>query len=137
CIAMVPTLFFYQLMLIVLMWVFLLLYWLGPTDPAAPGPALTTLTPPRHKRSQAPKPFAGLTRKPYCAACEQEVMHPAVLSPVPPAPMPPTHRQKVAALPTGDGRGIDGPGMDVTRNVALSGAPVAAATSALRAWQGG
>jgi hypothetical protein len=31
---MVPTLFFYQLLLVALLWVFLLLYWLEPNNPA-------------------------------------------------------------------------------------------------------
>src|SRR5262245_2840223 len=33
--AMIPTLFFYELVLVALVWVFLMLYWLGPNDPAA------------------------------------------------------------------------------------------------------
>jgi IS1 family transposase len=41
---------------------------------------------PQRKRSQEPQPFAGLTTKPHCAACEQST---ALLKPPPPAPPEP------------------------------------------------
>jgi IS1 family transposase len=89
---MVPTLFFYELGLIALVWLFLMLCWLGPNaavhrQPIAPS------QPPRRTRSPAPKAFAGLTTKPPCALCEREAAHPQVPPPVPPDPMPPTHRR--------------------------------------------
>jgi hypothetical protein len=69
---------FYQVVLIVLVWVCLvwvclMLYGLWPSESEAtrltiPQPSTT----PR-KRSRAPKPFPGLTRKPQCEACEQGV----------------------------------------------------------------
>src|SRR6266567_8831729 len=89
---MIPTLFFYQLVLIALVWLFLMLYWLGPPpDPAACSQAI--LTRPPRKRSREPKPFAGLTQKPHCAACEQDATHPKPPPPLPPDPMPPTTRR--------------------------------------------
>jgi hypothetical protein len=84
---MIAHLVCYQLVLIALVWVFLLLTWLWPSEPAAARPIPPTpVTPPR-KRSTVPKPFPGLTRKPSCAACEQAIEAPR-LPPSP--PLPPT-----------------------------------------------
>jgi hypothetical protein len=70
---MIPHLFFYQLVLIALVWVFLMLYGLWPLEPAAVRPTPPKpVTPPR-KRSCAPQPFIGSTRKPPCDACEEGV----------------------------------------------------------------
>ena len=41
---MIPTLSFYHLLLFALVWLFLLLYWLWPNDPAACGQATPTPT---------------------------------------------------------------------------------------------
>jgi IS1 family transposase len=67
---MVPTLFFYQLVLMALLWLWLMLHWAWPSDSAAV--CHTTLEPPPSlpKRKREPKPFAGLTTKPPCDACE-------------------------------------------------------------------
>jgi len=70
---MVSNLVFYQLMLIALVWVFLLLCWLEPSERAASCPTTPQTLPPPRKRSTGPKPFTGLTRKPYCEACEQAI----------------------------------------------------------------
>ena len=70
---MIPHLLFYQLVLIALVWVFLMLYGLWPLEPAAVRPPPPKpVTPPR-KRSCAPQPFIGPTRKPPCDACEEGV----------------------------------------------------------------
>src|SRR6266511_1425445 len=70
---MVSNLVFYQLALIALVWVFLMLSWCWPSEPAAARPIPPTpVTPPR-KRSTAPKPFTGLARKPHCDACEPAI----------------------------------------------------------------
>jgi hypothetical protein len=90
---MIPTLSFYHLLLFALVWLFLLLYWLWPNDLAARGQANPTPTPPPRKRSKAPKPFAGLTHKPLCAACSQAATHPTPLPLVPPDPMPLSNRR--------------------------------------------
>ena len=68
---MVSNLVFYQLALIALGWLFLMLSWWWPSEPAVARPRPPTLVTPPRKRSTAPKPFTGLTRKPHCDACEQ------------------------------------------------------------------
>jgi transposase-like protein len=90
--VMIPTLFFYELVLVALVWLFLMLCWLWPNDPAARCPTQPQPRPPR-KRSNDPKPFAGLTHKPHCALCEQEATPPHPPPPLPPGPMPPTNRR--------------------------------------------
>jgi hypothetical protein len=66
---MVSHLFFYQLVLVALVWLCLMLQWVWPSDSVAG--CLTTLEPlpPRRKRSREPKPFVGLTTQPHCDAC--------------------------------------------------------------------
>jgi IS1 family transposase len=92
-IAMVPTLFFYQLGLVALVCFFLMLYWLWPNNAAARRQPIAPSKPPRRPRSNDFKPFAGLTQKPHCALCEQEAAHPQAPLPAPPEPLPPTHRR--------------------------------------------
>ena len=83
---MIPHLFFYQLVLIALVWVFLMLYGLWPLEPAAVRPPPPKpVTPPR-QRSCAPQPFIGPTRKPPCDACEEGVA-PRREPPRPPPPL--------------------------------------------------
>ena len=89
---MIPTLFFYELVLVALVWLFLMLCWLWPNDPAARCPTQPQPRPPR-KRSNTPKPFTGLTHKPHCALCAQEATSPHPQPPWPPSPMPPTNRR--------------------------------------------
>jgi IS1 family transposase len=81
---MVSHLFFYQLLLIALVWLCVMLQWVWPSDPAA-CPTTLDPTPPRPKRNRAPKPFAGLIKKPHCDACE----HAAAPRPQAPAAPPP------------------------------------------------
>jgi IS1 family transposase len=92
---MVSPLFFSQLVVFALIWLFIMLHltWTPPgvsvpATPAEPEP----LKPKRH-RSHEPKPFEGLTHKPPCALCERDTVHPQAPPPVPPDPMPPTHRR--------------------------------------------
>src|SRR5262249_59502886 len=87
---MVSYLFYSQLALCVLMWLFIMLHvtWSKPGLPTPPVPAK-----PKRPRSNAPKAFEGLTKKPHCALCERGTAHLAPSSPVPPAPMPPTTRR--------------------------------------------
>jgi hypothetical protein len=67
---MVSHLFFYQLVLVALVWLCVMLQWAWPSAPAPV--CLTTPEPPgpRPKRHHAPTPLAGLTKKPHCDACE-------------------------------------------------------------------
>jgi hypothetical protein len=89
---MVSHLFYYQLALVVLVWLFVMLHVAESQrgDPISP-----TATPikPKSKRSNEPKPFHGLTHKPHCALCARETAHPQAPPPVPPDPMAPTHRR--------------------------------------------
>src|SRR2546425_4392355 len=82
---MVSHLFFYQLVLVALVWLCIILHWVWPSDSVAA--CLTTLEPPppRRKRSREPKPFVGLTTKPHCDACA----HANAPRPQPPAAPPP------------------------------------------------
>src|SRR6266487_1672014 len=72
--AMVSHLFFYQLVLLGLLWLCVMLHsvWLNecPGGDQRPSQPL----PPR-KRSSDSKPLPGLTRTPPCAACEQAHEH--------------------------------------------------------------
>jgi IS1 family transposase/transposase-like protein len=87
---MVSHLFYYQLALLAIIWLFVMLHvtWSEPglTTPAVPAQ-------PKRKRSTEPQPFAGLTHKPHCALCDQETRHTAPASPLRPDPMPPTNRR--------------------------------------------
>src|ERR1700704_1142541 len=82
---MVSHLFFYQLVLIALVWLFFMLQWVWPSDPAAVCPTAPEPTPPPPKCHREPIPFAGLTTKPHCASCEHALEH----APQPPGCPPP------------------------------------------------
>jgi IS1 family transposase len=82
---MVSELFFYQLALIALLWLCCMLQWVWPSERVIPGAPLPPPPLLPRKRSREPKPFAGLTRKPPCAACEQAHEH----VPQPPGCPPP------------------------------------------------
>src|SRR5207245_226596 len=83
-------LFFYQLVLVALVWLCVMLQWAWPSDPAAVCPPTPEPPGPRPKHKREPTPFAGLTRKPPCTACEQA--HPHVPQPAggPPPRIVPT-----------------------------------------------
>jgi len=87
---MVSHLFYYQLAFCVLVWLFVMLHvtWSKPGLPTPPVPAQ-----PKRPRSKAPKAFEGLTKKPHCALCERDTAHPKPPAPVPPDPLPLTHRR--------------------------------------------
>src|SRR5215470_4780215 len=83
---MVSHLFFYQLTLIALVWLCLMLQWVWPSDLAAGCPTTPEPPGPRPKRRREPTPFAGLTTKPHCDACEHAT------APRPQAPSAPPPR---------------------------------------------
>src|SRR5262245_36380120 len=90
---MVSHLFYYQLALLALIWLFIMLQlsWPGrsATPPTPPAPPIKS----KPKRSTEPKAFEGLTHKPHCALCAQETGETHPPSPVRPDPMPPTNRR--------------------------------------------
>jgi IS1 family transposase len=90
---MVSPLFYYQLALLALLWLFIMLHLTWPKRSAATTTAPVTSIQSKRTRSNEPTPFAGLTTKPPCALCERETAHPQPAPPVPPAPLPPTHRR--------------------------------------------
>src|SRR5438445_5306030 len=87
---MVSHLFYYQLALLALVWFFVMLP-VAESRREAPIPPTATAIKPKSKRSNDPKPFAGLTKKPHCALCEHDVPHLQVPSAVRPDPIPPAH----------------------------------------------
>ena len=90
---MVSPLFFYQLVLLALVWLFMMLSYVWPSNRTAEGQRpLQPIQPPR-KHSKEPKPFAGLTHKPHCALCEQEASPAKPPTLVRPDSMAPTHRR--------------------------------------------
>jgi IS1 family transposase len=81
---------FYQLALLAVIWLFVML----PLTGAKPGrPAPPVSAKPKRKRSTEPKAFEGLTHKPPCALCEQEIGETPPAPPRRPDPMPPTNRR--------------------------------------------
>jgi IS1 family transposase len=91
---MVSDLFFSQLVLIALLWLCLMLHWAWPRAPAA-SPLPPEPPPARPKRPREPKPFAGLTHKPHCDACEQAPdAHPQAPSAPPPRLVPTRGRRR-------------------------------------------
>jgi hypothetical protein len=82
---MIPQQFFYQLVVLGLLWLFVMLHYAWPSRcVASPHKPAKRIMPPR-KRSSDTKPFPGLTRKPPCAACEQAHAY----APQPPGCPPP------------------------------------------------
>src|SRR5713101_5765568 len=82
---MIPHLFFYQLVLLGLLWLFFMLHAAWPSQgTATQRRPVEPILPPR-KRSSDLQPFPGLTRTPPCAACEQAHEH----VPQPPGGPPP------------------------------------------------
>ena len=79
---MVSHLFFYQLVLVALVWLCVMLHVLWPSAAAT---CPTTLPPPLPKRHRESKPFEGLTTKPHCDVCEHATApHPHAPSAPPP-----------------------------------------------------
>src|SRR5262245_22755535 len=82
---MVSDLLFHALLLLALLWLVVLAYWAWPrgharTNSADHKPAIRAL-----RRAKDPKPFAGLTNKPLCPACEPGIeSRPQLPSTLPP-----------------------------------------------------
>src|SRR5215510_9842096 len=83
---MVSHLFFYQLVLLGLLWLCCMLHYAWPSSHAADLQRLPQPLPPPRKLPRAPKPFPGLTHKPHCDACDHA---PTSRPQAPCAPPPP------------------------------------------------
>jgi len=81
---MIPHQFYYQLVVLGLLWLCVMLHLAWPgrgvTTQPKPAPPIT----PRRQRSTDPHPLAGRTHTPHCALCEQEAAHPKAPPPVRP-----------------------------------------------------
>ena len=86
-------LFFSQLVLFALLWLFVMLHVTSSRRSAPPTTVPGTPLQPKRTRSTAPKVFEGLTKKPHCALCEQEIGETPPAPQRRPDPMPPTHRR--------------------------------------------
>jgi hypothetical protein len=93
---MVSDLLFYQLVLLGLLWLCIMLHYAWPSDRAAQLQRPSTPSLPSQECCREPKPFAGLTRKPHCEACEQavETRHEAPGAPPPPRIIPTRGRRR-------------------------------------------
>ena len=87
---MVSHLFYYQLALLAILWLFVMLPVTGskPGLPAPPVPAK-----PKRQRSPEPKAFEGLTHKPHCVLCQQATGETHPPPPIRPDPLPLTNRR--------------------------------------------
>jgi hypothetical protein len=90
---MVSHLFYYQLALLALLWLFVMLPLSWPRRSETSPPVPATPIKPKRKRPTEPNAFAGLTHKPPCALCERETGATPPAPPQRPDPMPPTHRR--------------------------------------------
>src|SRR6266568_5590886 len=90
---MIPDPFYYQLVVLGLLWLCVILHSAWPGRCAAAQGMPVKPIKPRRQRSKEPQPFAGLTHQPPCALCERETAQPQPQSPVRPDPRPPTHRR--------------------------------------------
>ena len=72
---MVPTVFIYPIVLLALVCLFLILHARWSSNCPVAYRSLPKSLAPLCKPSKAPKPFAGLTHKPSCAACEEATPH--------------------------------------------------------------
>jgi hypothetical protein len=89
---MVSHLFYYQLALLAILWLFVMLHVAGSHRGVQLPPPATPIKP-KPKRSTEPKAFDGLTHKPPCALCERDTAYPKAPPPAPPDPMAPTNRR--------------------------------------------
>src|SRR2546421_8105549 len=87
---MVSHLFFYQLMVLGLLWLCVMLHYAWTNERTGGDQRPSKPLPPPCKRSSDPKPFPGLTRTPLCAACEQAHEHASQPPGCPPPRIVPT-----------------------------------------------
>src|SRR5262252_5950016 len=97
---MLSHLFYYQLALLAIIWLFVMLPLTGPRRSATTTTAPATPIKPKRTRSHEPKAFAGLTHKPHCVLCERATVEPKAPPPTRPDSMPPTNRRPRAVDPS-------------------------------------
>lgn len=92
---MIPYHVYYLLAVLGLLALCLMLHATSSRRGSGAPPSPSDPVPPPLKRPPAtdPKPFEGLTQRPYCAACDRDAASPKALPPRRPEPMPPTHRR--------------------------------------------
>ena len=90
---MISHLFYYQLVILVLLWLCVMLPYLWASLSGGGPKALPEPIKPKRQRSREPKPFVGLTQKPFCPLCEQTSEDIAPAPPRRPDPMPSTNRR--------------------------------------------
>ena len=73
---MIPNLVYYQLVILVLLWLCIMLPHLWPTPSRGIPKRPVEPRKPKPKRSTEPKAFEGLTKKPHCALCERDTVQP-------------------------------------------------------------
>src|SRR5467141_3770108 len=92
---MIPHHVYYQLAVIGFLWLCIMLHYTWPSRSAVSPQLPTEPVPTKFKRTRTsePTPFAGLTQRPPCAACEHDAHHPQPSAPRRPDPMPATNRR--------------------------------------------
>jgi hypothetical protein len=90
---MVSSLFYHQLSLLAIIWLFVMLHLTWTKQSATTTTAPATPIKPKRPRSNEPQAFAGLTHKLHCALCERDTVQPKGSPPTQPDPMPPTNRR--------------------------------------------
>jgi hypothetical protein len=92
---MMPHLVYYQLAIIGCLWLCLMRHYTWPSRGVVSPKRPTEPVPARFKRNRTsePTPFAGLTQRPPCAACDHEAHYPPASPPKRPDPMPATNRR--------------------------------------------
>ena len=85
---MVSPLFYYQLALLALIWLFVMVHLSWPRRSAPPPTAPATPITPKRKCFPEPKAFEGLTHKPHCVLCAQATGETNPPPPVRPDPLP-------------------------------------------------
>src|SRR5712691_5900744 len=68
---MIPHLFYYHLVVLGLLWLCVMLHYVWPSRCTVTQQRPAECLKPPRQRANEPTPFAGLTHKPPCAACEQ------------------------------------------------------------------
>jgi hypothetical protein len=99
---MIPHHIYYQLAIVGLLWLCIMLHYVWPSRGAvSPQPSVQPAPPQvKRKRSDEPRPFAGLTQRPHGALCEHDANHPEPQPPRRPDPMTQSNRRPCTIDPS-------------------------------------